>query len=107
MAKAKQLQSGNWRVLLYVGTENGKRKYKSFTAPTKKQAEYMAAEYAILPGAKKKAESMTLGEDIDRYIATKEGVLSPKTVREYKRLRERFALNNKTGPDFPGLVLLC
>ena len=46
MAKAKKLKSGNWRCLAYVGKDkNGKRKYKSFTAPTKKEAELMALTY--------------------------------------------------------------
>ena len=48
MAKAKKLKSGNWRVLVYEYTdEQKKRHYKSFTAPTKKEAEYMAADYAL------------------------------------------------------------
>ena len=43
MATAKKLPSGNWRVQVFVGVdENKKRIYKSFTAPTKKQAEYAA-----------------------------------------------------------------
>lgn len=84
MAKAKKLPSGNWRVMLYVGTdENGKRKYKSFTAETKKQAEFEAAEYAIK--RKEKPKDMTFGEALDRYIHIKSNVLSPATIREYKR----------------------
>ena len=35
MAKAKKLPSGNWRVKAYIGVgEDGKKKYKSFTATT-------------------------------------------------------------------------
>ena len=46
MANAKKLPSGSWRVRVYDGKDqNGKDVYKSFTAPTKKQAEYLAAEY--------------------------------------------------------------
>ncbi len=38
MAKAKQLPSGAWRVLVYDGKDaNGKRIYTSFTAPTEKK----------------------------------------------------------------------
>ena len=45
MASAKKLPSGNWRVSLYIGLdEKGKRKYKSFTADTKKEAEFLAAQ---------------------------------------------------------------
>ena len=86
MASAKKLPSGSWRALAYAGKNAaGKRQYKSFTAPTKKQAEFMAAEYA----AKKKrpSEQMTVGEAIDRYIASKDGVLSPTTIESYRRKR--------------------
>ena len=40
MATAKKLPSGSYRVRVYVGASaNGKKKYKSITAPTKKEAE--------------------------------------------------------------------
>lgn len=89
MASAKKLPSGSYRALVYDGKDSeGKRKYKSFTAPTKKQAEYLAAQYA----AKKRCvvESMTVGEAIDRYIDSKDGVLSPTTINEYRRMRRNY-----------------
>ena len=70
MAKAKKLPSGNWRVNLYDYTDpaTGKRIYKSFTATTKKEAEYMAAEYK-LDGKQRTASvgDMTLKEAYTRY----------------------------------------
>ncbi|MCI9448986.1 MAG: hypothetical protein HFE30_01870 [Clostridiales bacterium] len=40
MAKAKKLPRGSWRVLVYTVTDaSGKRKYESFTAETKSEAE--------------------------------------------------------------------
>ena len=40
MAKAKKLASGSWRCLVYSHTDpDGKRRYKSFTAANKKEAE--------------------------------------------------------------------
>ena len=48
MAKAKQLPSGSWRVQIYAGEDdNGKPIRKSFTAPTKKEAEFMALNYQV------------------------------------------------------------
>lgn len=45
MATAKQLPSGSWRCQVYAGTApDGKRQYRSFTAYTKKEAEYAALE---------------------------------------------------------------
>ena len=46
MATAKKLKSGSWRCLVYDCMEDGKRKYKSFTAPTKKEAEH-GAHHAV------------------------------------------------------------
>lgn len=88
MAKAKKLPSGSWRVLVYAGKENGKKKYKSFTAPTKKEAEFQAAQYAM---ERKERENgaMTVKEAYERYISSKENVLSPATVREYRRCAKK------------------
>lgn len=87
MAKAKKLPSGSWRVQVYAGNDgNGKRIYKSFTAPTKREAEFLAAEFV----AKNKyaPQSMTVGDAIDRYIASKDGILSPTTINGYRNLRK-------------------
>ena len=86
MATAKKLPSGSWRVLVYVGTVNGKRQYQSFTAATKRDAEYAAAEYLHTTG-KAVHQDMTVGEAVDRYIRSKEKVLSPTTVKCYKSIR--------------------
>ena len=99
MAKAKKLPSGNWRVRVFDGiNKDGKKRYKSFTAQTKKQAEYLAAEYA----AKKKQSAVarddrTLSEAYARYIEIKQNTLSPTTVVEYTRSASR---------DFPELMPL-
>ncbi len=89
MAKAKKLNSGNWRCLAYIGMEDGKRKYKSFTAPTKKEAELMALEYE-----RKREESpppsLTLGELTDNYIELRSNILSASTVRGYSIVRETY-----------------
>ena len=97
MAKAKKLPSGNWRVRAFIGTDAaGKKQYKSFTAPTKREAEYLAAEFL----AKKKSvirEERKLMEAYARYIEIKKNTLSPATVREYKRAAAH---------DFPELMPL-
>ena len=85
---AKKLPSGNWRVNLYIGKDaNGKQKFKSFTAPTKKEAEYQAAEYALTRKEKRKPQALTVGEAIDKYIDSKTAVLSPSTINSYRELR--------------------
>lgn len=89
MAKAKKLPSGNWNVLVFAGKDaNGKRRYESFTAPTKREAEYMAAEF-VLKRKDRQAGNITVGDAIDRYIDSKESVLSPSTIREYRKSAKR------------------
>ncbi len=88
MAKAKKLKSGNWRVLVYEYTdENKKRHYKSFTAPTKKEAEYKAIEYS-LSRPSDSYEDLTLREAYDNYISSKSAVLSPSTIAGYERSKK-------------------
>lgn len=88
MAKAKKLPSGSWRVQVYAGEENGKRKYKSFTAPSRKEAEYQAAEWAR-DRKEREQGNITVKEAIGRYIEAKKGTLAPSTYREYKKASER------------------
>ena len=76
---AKKLPSGNWRCRAYDSTTG---KTKSFTAPTKRDAEYLAAEW--LTHNRGNVSELTLDDAINRYIESKCNVLSPSTVRGYK-----------------------
>ena len=99
MPKAKKLPSGSWRVRVYDGRDaNGKEIYKSFTADTKKQAEFLAAEYAAKKKASKQSTAdRTLADAYARYIEIKSNSISPTTVREYLHAAQR---------DFPALMPL-
>jgi len=91
MAKAKKLPSGSYRVLVYTGKDTtGKRLYESFTADSAKKAEYEALEFQLEKNRKSKPENMTIGETIDKYINSKNSLLSPNTIREYKRKRKMY-----------------
>lgn len=85
MATAKKLPSGSWRVQLYVGKgPDGKRQYLSFTRPTKKEAEYEALQYQLhYKEVSRDATAMTFQEAAEKYIKSKDGVLSPATIRGY------------------------
>lgn len=87
MATARKLPSGNYRVRVHIGGGS----YKSFTARTKKEAEFMATEY--LHKLKKDAADMTVSEAITKYIDSKSNVLSPTTVSSYRGI----ARNNFQG----------
>lgn len=85
--KAKKLPSGNWRVNAYIGKDiNGKQIRKSFTAPTKKEAEFLASQYLITHKSNDNYTDMLLSEAYNRYITSKENVLSPSTIRSYKQM---------------------
>ena len=86
MATAKKLPSGSYRVRVYDYTdENGKKHYKSFTAPTKKEAERMA-----LTSSSTSQVDMPFSLALAEYIKDKENILSPSTIRGYKSMQKSF-----------------
>lgn len=85
MPTAKRLPSGSYRVKVYDHTEQGKKIYQSFTAPTKDEAEYQAAEWKRKKNRRAKFD-MTVEDCLNGYISAKENVLSPSTVRGYLRM---------------------
>lgn len=115
MAKAKKLPSGSWRVQVFdhfepvigkdgfpvldaSGKPKKKRIYKSFTTddPTpkgKREIEREAAAWAaskdIIKTEEPEKEKITLGQAMDNYISLRSSVLSPSTIREYKRSRKK------------------
>lgn len=90
MAKARKLKSGRWNVQVYDYTdESGKKHVQSFTADTKAEAEFLAADFAAHKETIKKAPDPTVGDILDKYIALCE-TASPTTVDTYKKIR-RFA----------------
>lgn len=88
MATAKKTSSGNWRIQIldYIDAE-GKKHKKSFTASTKKEAEYQAAQY-LATREDHRPENISVGEAIRRYIDSKAAVLSPSTIRGYRSLEK-------------------
>lgn len=86
MANAKKLPSGSWRCRAY---DNTTKTTKSFTASTKKEAEFLANEW--LTGRKKvPLEDKTVKQCMKEYIDMKRTVLSPKTIDGYETQLERY-----------------
>lgn len=83
MAQARKLPSGKWRVRVF-DKETGK--CVSFTEDTERKANYAALQWQLEKNRKEKV-GITVGEAVDRYIDGRDGVLSPKTVSEYRRMR--------------------
>ena len=85
MANAKQMPSGNWRVQVFLGTdENGRKMKKSITAPTRWQAEKLAAEF--VQNMQTSHSRFTVAQAVRGYIDSKKNVLSPSTVYGYENI---------------------
>ena len=94
MATAKKLPSGAYRCLIYIGDENGKRKYKSFTAATKKEAEFQATQYMMQKDQRKQQKTENkFCDELNKYISGKEAVLSPSTIKGYKNIERMLSKN--------------
>lgn len=93
MPKAKKQKNGKWRCQLYLGDEyvNGKRKQiiKSFTAPTRQEAEDLASEYRRSYGTRSVAD-LTVSDAMRRYIEAKSNVLSETTLKAYESQKEHY-----------------
>lgn len=88
MATAKRLPSGLYRTLVYDYTDaNGKRHYESFTAETKKESEYKAAQFTMEKERRRHMSSSSLREAIDEYIKTSDSLLSPTTIEGYRKIQ--------------------
>ncbi len=90
MATPRKLPSGNWRVRVYDYTdESGVKRYRSFTADSRKECAAMAAEFAQNKN-RIAAGDLTVAEAIDEYIRVKSEVLSHSTIRGYQTQRKNY-----------------
>ena len=104
MATAKKLPSGSWRVRVYShtdeillsdGTMKKKPVYKSFTCDDpspkgKRKCEAEAAQWAELKEYQNKTTSITFGVALENYIASRENILSPRTILDYKAIQKKY-----------------
>lgn len=113
MPTARKLPSGSWRCQVYshsipiynpdgtpamdkTGKQKQKRIYESFTSTDstkagKKEAEFMAVEYARQKEHRKNIDrDITFKEGLKQYMASKKNVLSPSTLKEYERMSEKY-----------------
>lgn len=87
--KKNELPSGSYRVQVFdYMDENKKKHYKSFTAPTKKEAEFLALKWKN--DKTDVISDITVYDSITRYIDSKRSVLSPSTVRTYEGTQKNY-----------------
>lgn len=89
-----ELPSGKWRCQVMVA---GKRIDVIEDDPAVAHAKALAVKAGLLEEKEEKKTFLSLSDAIDEYIAMKEGVLSPSTIRGYETVKKnRFtALMNK------------
>ena len=78
-----ELPSGRWRCQVMV---NGKRIDVIEDDPAVAHAKALAVKAGLMEEQKPVAE-LTVGQAIDRYIDSKDAVLSPSTIAGYRRIR--------------------
>lgn len=83
-----ELPSGRWRCQVMV---NGKRIDVIEDDPAVAHAKALSVKAGLMEEQKPVAE-LTVGQAIDRYIDSKDAVLSPSTIRGYKSLQKGILL---------------
>lgn len=84
-------KSKTWSAVVFSHKDrSGKRHYKSITAASKREWKRKEAEFLALRKGRS-SEDMSVKECVEQYIESKEGVLSPSTIRAYRINQKRFA----------------
>lgn len=84
--KAKRLPSGSWFCRVTAQGDS-----KCFTGAVKSEVEAQALEYKITHQARPLA-ARTVGDAVERYIRSREKVLSPATIRGYEQIKRNYFL---------------
>lgn len=86
--KINELPSGNFNAKVFDYTDAaGKRHYKSITASSKRDVKRLIAEFLAQRETDKYFKTkMSVSEAISKYIDSKSNILSPSTIRGYKKI---------------------
>lgn len=86
---SKAIKRGKaWNIRVYDYTdENGKQHNRSFTAPTKAEVEFLAAQFKATKNHHTRTGDITVGEAVKQYIELK-ALLSPTTTDSYSSIGE-------------------
>lgn len=87
MSKPKKTKSGAWHSLVYDYTDGlGKRHYKSITADTKAECEFLCAEFKRNKAERPKTDDLrTVESVVDKYISLSRIALAPSTIARYEK----------------------
>lgn len=84
--KVERLPSGNYRCKVYLGVQDGKKKWKSITGPNKKSVLAEASQYAL---SRRGEPGSTVSGAVHAYISSREATMSPSTIVGYKSIEKR------------------
>lgn len=88
MATPKKTKKG-YTAHVYLGLQDGKKKYKSITAPTLRDWKMKEAQARMEFNENAgKAADITIGEAVSKYIDNRTNVLSPTTLHSYRWVRD-------------------
>lgn len=87
---AQKLPSGKYRSRAYYYDEAGKRRARSFTAKTKREADYLAAEFERTHREMSQTAQLVLKDAAVRFIDESDAILSPSTIRGYNVIRRNY-----------------
>ena len=90
---ATRLPSGSYRTQIYIGTENGKRVYKSFVADTADAADLAALQYKA--AHKEDFSARSFSKSADAFMSAVSQTLSPSTIRGYGSMLRELKKNQK------------
>lgn len=105
---ARKLPSGRWQSKVYIGTVDGKKKFRTVTESTRRECLIKAAQILEEAKAQKKAAAgeITVGQAVIRYIDSRRGVVSPATIRGYIDISRRHIQDMPIGEvTIPSLTL--
>ena len=74
--KIERLPSGSYHTRIYLGEVNGKKKFKSITAPTAKEVKALVAEYTILHTEPLVKTDMTVRQAAEQLVAERSATWS-------------------------------
>lgn len=98
MASVEKLPSGSWRARANYKDDAGKRHQKTFTAKDRRTALRAAEEFER---SMENVTGMTIGKALDTFLASREPILSPSTMRGYISMTN--CLKSRYAP-FLGLI---
>ena len=90
--KARKLPSGSWFIQLRLGGESipvtASTEAKAIKEAMYIKAEYKAGRRTVAPAPAPERAVVTLAAAMDEYIRDKSNLLSPATIRGYRRIQK-------------------